>query len=309
MRPNVTDNVAVTSCPACDAALFTETGPPAAGYVTEIASRKFVQSEYFVRECSDCQLLYRSPTLSDSALEEYYAVVPFQKWEAGQYHPIERAVLSILRALPPRSRILDFGCSSGRLLSSLSGDYECYGSELNTQAAAEAARRGLTMIEPHDLAKPLPVQFDAIVLVDVFEHLRQPLRVLRRLLQHAAAGGVLILATGNGDAPACRRDPAQFWYFRTVEHLCMLTERHAQHLADMLDLSLAQVSRVSHYDLSVREKAVQRFHDFVYWQFRQKTLFASMVLTFLPRIRRAQAWQSAPTYTSSRDHAVVVFRR
>lgn len=254
-------------------------------------------------------MLYRTPTLSDAALAHYYSRVPFEKWEAATYHPIERAVLSILQSLPAGSRILDYGCSSGRLLSGLTSTHRCFGSELNARAATEAAQRGLTMLPSHELSEGTSNMFDAIVLVDVFEHLRAPLAVLRNLSRHLVPGGLLIVATGNGDAPACRRDPAQFWYFRNVEHLCMTTENHVREVARALDLSLDPLLRISHYDLTWRERLVLWLHDFSYWQFRRKTLLATALLRFIPRVRQAQHWRSAPTYTSSKDHLVAVFRR
>jgi 2-polyprenyl-3-methyl-5-hydroxy-6-metoxy-1,4-benzoquinol methylase len=307
-KAGVGDYVTVAGCPECDSREFKATGPEAPGFSVELAGRIFHQSDYFVRECLNCGLLYRTSTLSDETLADYYALVSFQKWESRQYHPIERVVLSVLKSLPAGSRILDYGCSSGRLLSSLCSDYECYGSEVNSAAAQEASVLGLKMIEPRDLAAALPMKFDAIVLVDVFEHLRKPRLVLQQLLQHAAAGALLVIATGNGDAAVCRRDPAQFWYFRTVEHLCMLTERHALHLAAALRLSVVSLTQVCHYDLSAREKAVLWLHDFVYWQFRLRTFLARTLLPLLPKIRRARTWTSAPPYTCTRDHVVAVFR-
>lgn len=308
MRAGVGDNVAVADCPGCGSVEFEATGPEAPGFFHEVAGRQFQQPEYCVRECLSCGLLYRIPTLSDATLANYYAVVPFQRWEASQYHPIERAVLSVLKSLPPGSRILDYGCSSGRLLSTLCQDYKCYGSEVNPAAASEASSRGLRMIEPALLAGAMPEKFDAIVLVDVFEHLRKPVALLQQLAQHLTPEALLVIATGNGDAPACRRDPAQFWYFRTLEHLSMLTERHLRHLSTALGLSLESLTQICHYDLSAREKAVLWFQDFIYWQFRRRTFLARTFLPLLPKIRRARTWTSAPVYTCTRDHVVAVFR-
>jgi 2-polyprenyl-3-methyl-5-hydroxy-6-metoxy-1,4-benzoquinol methylase len=255
----------------------------------------------------NCGLLYRTPTLSDEALADYYAHVSFQKWEATQYHPIERAVLAVLKSLPPGSRILDYGCSSGRLLSGLCRDYECYGFEVNSAAAKEASARGLKMLGARELAEPLAIKFDAIVLADVFEHLRTPLPLLRQLMQHATERALLVIATGNGDAAACRRDPAQFWYFRTLEHLCMFTERYARHLSVALGLSRKSLTKVCHYDLSAREKVVLWLLDFAYWQFRRRTFLARTLLSLLPKIRNARSWTSAPPYTCTCDHVVAVF--
>lgn len=305
----MTENVEIPRCPDCGAAEYTPTGPAAPAFSTEAGGEQFTQADYFVRKCANCSLLYRTPTLSDGALADYYSRVPFEKWQAAAYHPIERAVLSILRSLPSGSKILDYGCSSGRLLSGLTTAYRCFGAELNERAAAEAGRQGLTMLPLHEVVGGTSHKFDAVVLVDVFEHLRQPRAVLRNLAQHLVPGGLLIVATGNGDALACRRDPAQFWYFRNVEHLCMATEKHMHEVARALDLSLDPLLKVSHYDLSWRERAVLWFHDFAHWQFRRKTLLAKALLRFLPRVRQAQHWRSAPSYTSSKDHLVAVFRR
>lgn len=309
MRASVADNAAIADCPGCGSVEFKATGPDAPGFFHEFGGRQFQQSEYCVRECLSCGLLYRTPTLSDETLADYYTVVPFQRWETSKFHPIERAVLAVLKSLPPGSRILDYGCSSGRLLSTLCHDYECYGSEVNSAAAREASSRGLRMIEPALLAGGLPVKFDAIVLVDVFEHLRKPVVLLQQLAQHLTTDALLVIATGNGDAAACRRDPAQFWYFRTLEHLSMLTERHARHLSTALGLSLESLAQICHYDLSVREKAVLWFQDFIYWQFRRRTFLARTLLPLLPKIGRARTWTSAPVYTCTRDHVVAVFRR
>jgi len=309
MRTSVSDNVAVADCPGCGSVEFKATGPEATGFFHEFGGRQFQQPEYCVRECLSCGLLYRTPTLTDETLADYYAVVPFQRWEAKKFHPIERAVLSILKSLPPGSRILDYGCSSGRLLSTLCHEYECYGSEVNSAAANEASSRGLKMIEPVALAQAMTKKFDAIVLVDVFEHLRKPVALLRQLAQHLTPGALLVIATGNGDAAACRRDPAQFWYFRTLEHLSMLTERHARHLSTALGLSLEGLTNVCHYDLALREEVALRLHDFIFWQFRRRTFLARTLLPLLPKIRRARRWTSAPAYTCTRDHVVAVFRK
>lgn len=309
MRASVADNVDIADCPGCGSVEFEVTGPEAPGFFHEFGGRKFQQLGYYVRECLSCGLLYRTPTLSDDTLADYYAVVPFQRWEAKKFHPIERTVLSILKSLPPGSRILDYGCSSGRLLSTLCHDYQCYGSEVNSAAASEASARGLRIIEPGVLASATPEKFDAIVLVDVFEHLRKPLVLLRQLAQHLKPDALLVVATGNGDAPACRRDPAQFWYFRTLEHLSMFTERHARHLSTALGLSLESLTKMCHYDLSVREKAVLWFQDFIYWQFRRRTFLARTLLPLLPKIRRARTWTAAPACTCTRDHVVAVFRK
>src|SRR2546430_12824543 len=99
--------------------------------------------------------------------------------------------------------------------------------------------------------------FHAIILVDLFEHLSRPLELLNKLSQRLTDNGLLLIATGNGDATACRRDPALFWDFRNLQRLCMLTRKHAWCLCDRPRLRLEASGKVGHYDRPVREKTVQ----------------------------------------------------
>lgn len=263
----------------------------------------FVQPRYHIRDCQSCGLLYRDRTLSAAQFERYYAQTDFTGWETSSYYPTERAVLAHLKKLPRGSRILDFGCSSGRLLAEFCDHYECFGFEINAEAAAKAASKGLQILSTHELDKES--NFDAIVLVDVFEHLMQPLSLLTKLATKLNPRGSLFIVTGNGDAPACRRDPAQFWYFRIIEHVAMLTRRSAEHIAGKLALQIGTWQEMSHYDLTFREQAILRAQNFSYWQFHNKTVVAKL-LQFIPLMRRLRRAKVAPTYTCSPDHALVI---
>ena len=298
----------VEVCPACACAGYVAVGSAAPGFCTRVENAAFAQPPYRVRECERCGLFYRDCTLSAEEFSHYYSLVPARKWEIAGHYPTEAAILARLKTLPERSRILDFGCSSGRLLASLTTTHECHGIEINEEAARAAADKGLRMLRLDDLIGK-EAWFDAIILADVFEHLSAPLALLSQITTALTPGGSLIVVTGNGDAPACRRDPAQFWYFREIEHVCMLTRRHAQFLARQLNLDLSEWAELCHYDLSRREKVVQRLQNFVYWQFRRRTLLARSFLNFLPLFTRLREGDTAPTYSCSRDHVLAVFRK
>jgi SAM-dependent methyltransferase len=294
------------ACPGCESAQYVATGSRTPGFSTSIGGQEFTQPAYFVRECVECGLLYRTNPLSAETLSKYYSLVDFHKWEISGFYPPERFVISILRRLPPGTPVLDFGCSSGRLLAGLSS-IEGFGFEINPLAAAEAQRKGLQMLTADQIRDRNSACFGAIVLVDVFEHLQHPLRELRCLLRLLEPGGLLIMSTGNGDASACRRDPAQFWYFRTLEHLSMLTRKHIAYLTKALPIRLKCFKELCHYDLPISERIFQRIQQFAYWQFHCEAPLAKSVLSLMPILRRANRWEIAPVFTSSRDHVVVVF--
>jgi 2-polyprenyl-3-methyl-5-hydroxy-6-metoxy-1,4-benzoquinol methylase len=294
-------------CPACGSAQSKVTGEKMQPLTTSVGGRDFVQPSYTILECTECGLLYKSAVMGQEEMNAYYKAVDFQKWEIPGLFPTERIVLGLIGKLPRHSRILDFGCSSGRLLSSLVSTYECLGSEMNTVAASRASERGLRMLSDTEFTTNPPRDLDAVVLMDVFEHLTTPVDLLSKLTSCLKPGGKLIIGTGNGDAPACRRDPSQFWYFRNVEHVCMITRRHAQFLCDSNDLRLESWRECSHYDTPLRDIYSQKLRDFAYWQFFKAPVLKRLALTMIPVFNRARNWPCAPALTCTADHVVAVF--
>ena len=302
---------APSPCPGCDAA-------PAATHALASAphsevvlrgDRRFMQEAYTIYECGVCGLLFKCPVPDARTLDEYYALVDFRKWETADLYPTEQLVLHALSDLPAGSAILDFGCSSGRLLSRLTGQHRCFGFEPNADAARAAAAAGLTML-PNLMATPANPVFDAVVLVDVFEHLTTPAAVLDALLARLRPGGRLVLATGNGDAAACRLDPARFWYFRNLEHVCMLTGRFGRWLAETRRLRVTSWAEICHYDASWREWLFQHARQFAYWSFHAPRPSPwRHLLRVVPVLRRAADWTEPPYFVLSKDHAVAVFQR
>ncbi len=301
--------VEVRACPACRSGEYQSTGLEAPGFWEWAGDRQYEQLPYFVRECSSCGLLYRTRILPEEGFTDYYERVDFQNWAIDDLFPTERAALTQLAAIGPGARILDFGCSSGRLLAKLVATHACFGIELNAVAAAQAAEKGLTMLPVGILEVGYTEQFDAVVLVDVFEHLTEPFIVLRKLSALLRGGGLFLIVTGNGDSPMCRIDPAQFWYFRSVQHVSMLTKRHLTFLTGELGAKIESWQEISHYNTPLLERILQWGRHFVFWQFRNNTFLARACLVWLPIIRRARVWPVAPAVTCSRDHVVVVLRK
>jgi SAM-dependent methyltransferase len=298
----------VNECPACGSRDFSQAGS-APGLTCRLGVRDFVQPDYVIKICSACGLVYRNPNLSPEELGVYYSLVDYRKWEVPGFFPTERAAHKRLRQLPCGARLLDFGCSSGRLLAPLAGSYDCCGFEINTEAARIAATKGLNIISPEAFDSGNCEGFDAIVISDVFEHLSAPTELLRKLVSLLNPGGELFIITGNADAPACRLAPAEFWYFRNVEHLCMLSRRHAEFLCQELSVQLVCWREMSHYDVTLRERLWQFARHFAFWHFREKTWVAKIFLPWMPGLRRARVWLVAPAYTVSADHVLAVFRK
>jgi SAM-dependent methyltransferase len=299
----------VASCPGCSSTDFAVASEAGSSFETVVGERRFEQPKYEVRICNQCGLYYKSNILDPAELAEYYDDVDFAKWDIGKLFPSEKAILNVLNQLPAGSRVLDYGCSDGRLLSQLGDEYQKFGVEINEAAAGIARQKEITILSSDEIASALVLSFDAIVLSDIFEHLVNPIVVLQSLCERLAKGGLIILFTGDGDAKACQRDIANFWYFRTPEHLCMLGRKHAEYLSRHLNLRLITWTQMSHYSFTLRQIARQYVQDFAYWQFRSNgsSLLAS-VLRITPVLRRAQNWAIPPALTYTKDHVLAVFQ-
>ena len=296
-------------CPACGSQDhdLNVSESPALG--VRVGGREFLQPAYGVHCCSNCGLYYKTTVLDPAELSDYYQKVDFRKWETAGYFPTERKALAFLRTLPKKSVILDYGCSTGRLLAGLVHEYQCNGYEINADAASKAQQKGLRMWTSRDLDEAEGL-FDAVVLSDVFEHLSRPAETLNSLCNSLKSGGSLLIVTGNGDARFCRRNPAMFWYFRTVEHLCMLTRKHAAYMEQVLPLRLAAWQEVCHYDVGLKRWFFEHARNMAYWGSRPEAApWSRSLLGLMPVVRRAQQWANPPSLTCTKDHVVAVFQK
>jgi SAM-dependent methyltransferase len=114
-------------------------------------------------------------------------------WYRGRRRVLERTIDGL--GLPPRARVLDAGCGSGRNMVDLAHWGTVTGVELS-EAAAEAARGRHVgeVVEGSVLEMPFaPASFDLVVCLDVIEHLQDDRAALRELRRVLAPGGALLV--------------------------------------------------------------------------------------------------------------------
>jgi len=106
--------------------------------------------------------------------------------------------------IPPRSRILEIGCSTGYLTRHLAQHLCCQVVAVESDpAAAELARPEATALLVGDIESPEILgqvcerQYDVILLAAVLEHLRRPDIVLSRIAQELAPNGRVIISLPN----------------------------------------------------------------------------------------------------------------
>ncbi|MDB2549245.1 class I SAM-dependent methyltransferase [Porticoccaceae bacterium] len=100
-----------------------------------------------------------------------------------------------------RPKLLDVGCGRGDfLIRAQHCGYDATGIDFDSETIDIANSRGVSAVvaEIHDL--PLDVQYDAIVLSHVVEHVSDPVRLLDDIFKRLKPGGYFYISTPNIDS-------------------------------------------------------------------------------------------------------------
>lgn len=148
------------------------------------------------------------------------------------------ALLARLLNKPARDlRLLDVGCSSGTLLR-IAGEagFVVQGVEPSAAPAQTARDQGFTVHTGFLQQVGLPKDgFDIVTLMEVIEHLQEPLDLLTEISRILRPGGLLMISTGNAGGLTLRATGA------TWEYLDMA--RHGGHVSFFTPVSMRHLAR------------------------------------------------------------------
>ncbi|MDP3727499.1 MAG: class I SAM-dependent methyltransferase [bacterium] len=187
------------------------------GETTNSAWRGIPDFEYdtyhpvdFIR-CARCGTIRQSPLPDAAAIPAFYPsdyrnhlVVGdglFSSLKHAQTRWLARRIGRHIGSVD--RKVLEIGCGSGGLLVALQdlGFRDLAGADFNDAGEPFLTRRGIRFRRVNiEQEFPFSERFDAVVMVNVIEHLLDPAGVLRRIREYLAPGGKVILITPNAGA-------------------------------------------------------------------------------------------------------------
>jgi 2-polyprenyl-3-methyl-5-hydroxy-6-metoxy-1,4-benzoquinol methylase len=206
-------------CPICDGSAehivqlsFTE--PPLRRYLEDFYSPqggvefKFLEAtSYVLDRCSKCDLIYQRNVPDQFLLHKLYEewIDPRKVWETydrdrelDYYRDMAKEVETMIRLVgKSRPKVLDFGMGWGRWCR-MAQAFECdaFGCELSEARIQHAQSLGVKVVDMHAAEFG---EFDFVNAEQVFEHLGEPLEILKRLREALKSDGVLRISVPNGN--------------------------------------------------------------------------------------------------------------
>jgi SAM-dependent methyltransferase len=295
-------------CPACSSIKAENSLPNQ----LKQSGSDYLPSNYYLLECDHCGLVFKDKMPSLENLKKHYQSLDalIGGWNYAERLPHERKIDKILSNLPDNSQVLDVGCWIGRLLSEHRDRLKIYGIEPNSSAAKIAKDNGLIILGT-EVTTQLRSQysFDCITMVDVFEHLPNPIDVLDNLISSLKISGKLVIVTGQTDCLPAWFIGSSYWYFAIPDHLVFLNRRFANWLQKRNATIKVTYVPVRHFDFTWN----RRFFELAWlicWRFLSPhSPFPKPDFYKLPGFRRFQRLQQPIICGTWKDHALLHIER
>lgn len=215
---------------------------------------------YAILDCQNCCTMVADPKLTDERVYNAIYAVPggppgydrnfqYARRVLRRSNPLQYltsrqdAFWGVAEALrrTKAHRVLEVGCGLGYFTYALrKAGYDAIGIDLSAEAVAKASSAYGSFYEARSLesytASEAGGKFDAVVMVEVVEHLEDPMHLLAESLRLLAPGGSLIISTPNRSffepdvCWATDLPPVHLWWF---------SEPSMKHIAERLGATLA----------------------------------------------------------------------
>ena len=199
-----------------------------------------------IEQCVSCG--FKQCADIDSVLKFYESLEDPAYDEGREQRGLQaRKILEAILPYKKSGSLLDIGAASGILLEQAARlGFDGVGVEPSRQLASRAVASGLKVhlgIFPHAEVKG---PFDIITLIDVIEHVPNPIQVLRDIADHLKPDGVGVLTTPDVQSLAARLLGPRWWHFR-VAHIGYFNHETISRALAEAGLSVIKITRPAWY--------------------------------------------------------------
>ncbi len=223
----------------------------------EIGEKYFIRSydiPFRIFSCDRCGFIFMNPPFAEKAIESFYGEDYYSGKGNYSYHDERQseeysasvwdARIRNIRKYVKRGSFLDVGSSFGGLLKSAGKYFTPYGIEISPYSAEYSSKfPGLTIhkgtLADHPFSRDF---FSVITMVELIEHLRDPVSALEECFRLLKKGGLLLIQTANMDGLQARLLGDRYAYFMPG-HLSYFTMKNLSGLLKEKGFSRVKVYR------------------------------------------------------------------
>lgn len=172
-----------------------------------------------IYRCNDCSMIFSDPNAETASSLPFYRdlVDPdYHKEAQGRAIPFNR-ILEELRIMGKQGKLLDVGAATGIFLDrARKFSWEISGVEPSHWAVEEAKKRYDINVFAGTLQEATFAdnEFNAVVMLDVIEHVSNPIALLHEVKRVLSDDGILVLTTPNIGSTVARFLGNNWWHIR-----------------------------------------------------------------------------------------------
>ena len=148
-------------------------------------------------------------------------------------------------------RVLDIGCWDGKLLRTMPDSWCFSGIEPNLGAATIARLHNIKVY--NELLESAPLEYNSfgiVLMMDLWEHLDNPVLNMKKVNDILMKGGYLFALTGNSETIVARIVKSNWYYFNYIEHVHFFTPKSVELMLNTCGFVKRRITKVKHHSAS-----------------------------------------------------------